>query len=222
MAVQLLDGQGEEAAYWLGRPVMSGYPTQQWSQGEIVRDPWRLRLPGEITPGEYRLRVSLFDAASQDEVSQTDLGTVRVVERRQVFDPPEMGQVVEAELNGGVRLLGYDLFAEPLPGGGRLRVRLYWQGQQELEESYTVFVQLLSPAGVLVAQHDGLPDEGRLPTTEWGIGEVVTDRHLVEFGQLEAGEYRLVVGLYESESGERLGLVGSEQTFVELERVSIQ
>jgi hypothetical protein len=99
---------------------------------------------------------------------------------------------------------------------------LYWQGQQELEESYTVFVQLLSPAGALVAQHDGLPAEGTAPTTEWAEGEVIVDRHTVEFGQLEAGEYRLVVGMYESESGERLGLVGNEQTFVELERVSIE
>ena len=36
IALQLLDKQGQEAAYWLGRPVMSGYPTNKWLDGEIV------------------------------------------------------------------------------------------------------------------------------------------------------------------------------------------
>jgi hypothetical protein len=165
--------------------------------------------------------LSLYEAEKQRQVGQVELGQVAVVERRRVYDLPEMGRDVNVELGAGVRLLGYDLFAEPLPGGGRLRVQLYWQGQAELARSYTVFVQLLDPAGVLVAQHDGLPAEGAASTTSWVAGEVITDRHLVEFGVLAPGVYRLVVGMYDSETGERLPVAGGPD-YIELEPVPIE
>ncbi|RMH79854.1 MAG: phospholipid carrier-dependent glycosyltransferase, partial [Calditrichaeota bacterium] len=41
IAVQLLDENETERAYWLGRPVRSGYPTNQWQAKQIVQDPWR-------------------------------------------------------------------------------------------------------------------------------------------------------------------------------------
>jgi hypothetical protein len=79
VAVQLLDAQGSEATYWLGRPVHSGYPTTRWQSGQVVQDVWRLVLPAEVSPGDYTLRVALFDAETQAEVGRTTLGRVSVV-----------------------------------------------------------------------------------------------------------------------------------------------
>jgi hypothetical protein len=79
VAVQLLDVGGAEATYWLGRPVHSSYPTQRWRGGQVVQDAWRLNMPSEVAPGDYTLRVALFDAETQAEVGRTILGRVSVV-----------------------------------------------------------------------------------------------------------------------------------------------
>jgi hypothetical protein len=210
IGLQLLDLEGEEATYWLGRPVMSGYPTSEWMAGEIVRDPWRLELPAETSPGDYTLHLTLFDAETQAAVGQVTLGDVSVVERRREFEIPVMQKMVNIGLGDRVTLLGYDLFAEPITGGGRLRVTLYWQAQEMMGNSYTVFVHLLGPDGTVVAQHDGMPVEGAIPTDDWAVGEVVADRHLVEFLGLPAGEYSLVAGMYNPTTGERLPTSGGD------------
>jgi hypothetical protein len=204
IGLQLLGLDGKEVTYWLGRPVMSSYPTSEWMTGEIVRDPWLLELPEGIPAGDYSLQLTLFDAETQLVVDQASLGDVSVIERRQEYVVPSMQETVGAGLDDRVTLLGYDLFSEPISGGGRLQVKLYWQAQQTMDTSYKAFVHLLGPDGAVVAQHDGLPADGEIPTTDWAVGEVVSDRHLVEFVGLPAGEYRLIAGMYESTTGERL------------------
>lgn len=212
MAIQLLDQQGQEAAYWLGRPVFSGYPTSAWSAGELVRDPWQLELPAAVAPGEYTLQVTLFDAATEAQAGQTKLGPVTVLKRPQRFEIPALPNSVNVQLGKQVTLLGYDLSTEPLTGGGRLRLTLYWQAGQKLVASYTVFAHLLDAKGQVVAQHDGLPAEGAIPTPDWAVGEVIADRHLIEFGNLAPGDYRLIVGMYDPATGERLRVAGDENS----------
>jgi hypothetical protein len=141
-------------------------------------------------------------------VAQHDLGQVAVVTRRRTFDLPQMQETVAANFSNQITLLGYNLFFEPLTGGGRLRAILYWQAQTDIANSYTIFVHLLSSSGTVAAQHDGIPANGTIPTTDWRVGEVVEDRHQLEFTTLPSGQYQLVAGLYNAQTGERLPLVG--------------
>jgi Dolichyl-phosphate-mannose-protein mannosyltransferase len=69
--IRLLDAKGMEAAYWLGRPVRSGYPTNKWQAGQAVGDPWRLILPEDVPAGQYQVQIVIFDAATQQEVGRT-------------------------------------------------------------------------------------------------------------------------------------------------------
>jgi uncharacterized membrane protein len=218
VAVQLLNPQGKEAAYWLGRPVLSGYPTTDWAAGEIVRDPWQLELPADVPPGDYTLQVALFDAETQAQTGQTKLGAVSVVKRPQHFDVPALPNIVNASLGDQITLLGYDLSTEPITGGGRLRLTLYWQTQQALPTSYTVFVHLLDPSDHVVAQQDSIPAEGAIPTSDWAVNEVIADRHLIEFPDLPTGEYRLIVGMYDPATGERL-LASGGDTSISLQTI---
>ncbi len=71
--LRLLNARGEEAAYWLGRPVRSGYPTNQWQAGQVVQDPWRLTPQQTLPPGNYHLELKLFDAETEQPVFQTVL-----------------------------------------------------------------------------------------------------------------------------------------------------
>jgi hypothetical protein len=41
-----------------------GYGTEQWIEGEVVIDEHRLALPAELPPGDYRLRVGMYDPAT--------------------------------------------------------------------------------------------------------------------------------------------------------------
>jgi hypothetical protein len=79
--LRLLDQEGQEAAYWLGRPVRSGYPTTAWRAGQIVQDPWLLTIPAQVKPGFYRLEVAVFDAATEVEVSRQGLSQVSFIGR---------------------------------------------------------------------------------------------------------------------------------------------
>jgi 4-amino-4-deoxy-L-arabinose transferase-like glycosyltransferase len=81
LAVRLLDRQGVERAYWLGRPVWSGYPTDGWSAGEVVKDPWELTLEN-VTEGEYTLEVEAYNAETESSAGKARLGTLRVGIRR--------------------------------------------------------------------------------------------------------------------------------------------
>jgi hypothetical protein len=220
IGLQLLDLNEKEVTYWLGRPVMSSYPTSEWMAGEIVRDPWFLELPEGISAGDYSLQLTLFDAETQSAVDQVSLGDVSAIERRREYAVPSMQETVGVGLDDRVTLLGYDLFSEPITGGGRLQLKLYWQAQQTMNTSYTVFVHLLSPDGTVVAQHDDLPVGGTIPTDDWAVGEVVADQHFMEFSALPSGEYRLIAGMYHPTSGERL-FASDGKGFIPLQTLSI-
>ena len=40
------------------------YPTDLWIAEEVIADDFRLRMPADLPPGEYRLRVGLYDPAT--------------------------------------------------------------------------------------------------------------------------------------------------------------
>ncbi len=74
--LRLLNPQGQELAYWLGRPVRSGYPTTEWRAGQIVQDPWLLPVPAGTPPGTYQLELAVFEAETQTELNRRILGPV--------------------------------------------------------------------------------------------------------------------------------------------------
>ena len=80
-----------------------------------------------------------------------------------------------------------------------LGLALIWTSTQQINERYKVFVQLLNSDGVLVAQRDAEPVGNLKPTDGWVVGEEVIDQHgLLIPADLPAGDYQLVVGLYET------------------------
>ena len=104
-------------------------------------------------------------------------------------------------------LVGYDLSARRVRAGDPLTVTLYWQAvnRAPIERPYTVFTQLLTPDGRLIAQHDGPPVDGTRPTTSWIGDEIIVDAHTLDWQDTSySGPARLIVGLYDSESIERV------------------
>jgi hypothetical protein len=132
----------------------------------------------------------------------------------------EISNRLEAQVGESIQLLGYEVMCVPAkastsaeastPECPSLEARLYWQAGAPVRENYTVFVQLLDDSGRLVAQHDGQPLYGYLPTSDWPPGEVIPDRHALRLPQAFApGRYQLIAGMYRLATLERLPVRGA-------------
>ncbi|MBN8595278.1 MAG: glycosyltransferase family 39 protein [Anaerolineae bacterium] len=101
-----------------------------------------------------------------------------------------------------------------------VQVELQWSASAALPTNYKVFLQLLRPEGSLAAQRDSEPVNGARPTSTWTAGENVIDRHgLVLPADLPAGEYMLIVGLYDPNTGIRLPV--GERDYLELGTIRV-
>ncbi len=68
----LEDANGGVIAQDDHEPKNGAYPTTRWAQEEMARDTFRLKIPANLKPGEYVLRVGWYDAATQDRLSLPD------------------------------------------------------------------------------------------------------------------------------------------------------
>ncbi len=108
--------------------------------------------------------------------------------------------------DGRILLVGADLHG-PLRHGATPRLHLYWQATAPLQRDYTVFVHVVDDAGTKWGQRDSWPVDGQRATSGWRPGELVADEHPVYIDVAGPREgYRLVIGLYDLETGERLPL----------------
>ena len=93
-------------------------------------------------------------------------------------------------------------------GSQPLDLRLYWK-TAPTNEPLTVFVQLIDDTGFRRGGSDSQPVNGSYPTTEWGIGERVTDSYLLSLdaGTPTQSRYQVWVGFYNPKTGERVSVV---------------
>lgn len=114
-------------------------------------------------------------------------------------------QVLEVQLDHGVRLRGYNLAFRD-DGTDRVSVELFWGADHALPESYALFVHVADPVtGVPAAQYTGFP---ALLTNEWDGGADWVSSVSVNIEDLPPGEYAINVGWFIPETGERLGVYG--------------
>jgi hypothetical protein len=107
---------------------------------------------------------------------------------------------VNIGLGGQLRLAGYQVSRQD----GALAVTLYWHALAVPEKDYTVSVRLVGADGHWLAQHDGWPAGGLLPTHQLRPGDFVSDVHNL---QPAAGEdvATVQVVMYDAASGQPLG-----------------
>lgn len=90
-------------------------------------------------------------------------------------------------------------------------VGLHWQTLAPLAQRYKVTVQVLDSRNNVIAQRDSEPVGGSVPTDQWVVGQTVVDNHgiLIPPGT-PPGAYRLILALYDPNTGERLRLSPTE------------
>ncbi len=111
---------------------------------------------------------------------------------------------LQANLNGQIILRGYTLTPEPPLPGQALRLTLFWQALAAMKADYTVFLHLRNDANQTVAQIDFTPARS---TSSWWVGDAPADaKELALPPDLPPGRYRLLAGLYNPHTLERLAV----------------
>ncbi|HOU13292.1 MAG TPA: glycosyltransferase family 39 protein [Anaerolineae bacterium] len=105
-----------------------------------------------------------------------------------------------------VRLLGIAVDTERTQPGDTFTVRACWEAIAPMSREYTVFVHLIGPENSRVAERHTYPGLGRFPTTLWPVGRAFCDNYRVSIEAWAEGPllYRLEMGLFDTETGERL------------------
>ena len=107
-------------------------------------------------------------------------------------------------LGDRLRFLGYDLWGIPVPGES-LFLNLYWQALELGEQDQIIFVHLLGPDGLLLAQQDAPPLGGSYLTSEWVAGDIFLHPVTLELPtDAPPGQYDLLAGMYTYPDIERL------------------
>jgi hypothetical protein len=121
--------------------------------------------------------------------------------------PPPPARERVAAFGPGVELLQAHVEPSAVRPGGVVQVALTWRATQPLDRDYSVFVH--GRLGEQTRfQRDRMPGDGSIPTSRWRPGDRIGDYYRIELPRdLAPGDYRLVVGLYELSTGQRLRLV---------------
>jgi hypothetical protein len=202
------------------------YSTGIWVPGEVVRDEYSVPIDPSAPSGVYRLDIGLYfelvgqnwNAPLVQDGKTLETNTVTIAPIKVGGPPP--GITVETpapqhpradNLEDFVTLLGYDMSQEP----EALQLTLYWRSEAMLPADYTTFVhvrdstgQATGQAGTIVAQMDRPPADGAYPTSLWDPSEVIRDSIQIPIpAQVPAGEYEIVIGLYDFVTGRRLAML---------------
>jgi hypothetical protein len=166
--------------------------------------------------GEYQLQVDNAASGLKLAVENFDQGRRRAWN----FNPPAMMYPVQANFADKIELLGYDLppAGRRVEAGGGIPLILYWRSLAQMNEDYTMFVQLLDANQQRRGGYDRFARED-YNTTLWVPGEVVDDGFAVPVNNdAPDGIYTIRVGWYrqmDGQSAEVLSLVRDNQVIDE-------
>lgn len=129
--------------------------------------------------------------------------------------PPAPGTVSGAAFGEVARLRGFDLPGRTFAPGDVIPLTLHWEAIDPPRADHRVFVHLIDPAndtaeGILT-QADGVPGGGTYPFWVWAAGEHYQDTFLLAVPpEAPAGEYVLLMGIYDGATLARLPIVGGD------------
>ena len=205
--LSLVNAQGE-IAQLVCEPLCPTWPTSGWDANEVVRGSYALPVGPFLEAGGYTLTLTLADGATGAQVGHAVvLGELEVKALPRVFVEPRPAHPLHVRWGDVILLRGYELQGS----AESLELTLYWQAEQRMAVSYKVFVHLVDlTTGTIVVQDDAVPRRWTYPTSWWERGEVVEDTISLPLDGVSSGWYRLVVGLYNPETGERLPVYSAD------------
>jgi hypothetical protein len=78
--IHVVDADGNLVAQSDGQPQNGAYPTSIWDEGEIVPDRHTLVLPPDLAPGDYRVKIGLYQLATGVRLSARSADGVQLAD----------------------------------------------------------------------------------------------------------------------------------------------
>lgn len=192
-------------------PGLGLRPTRSLQPGQIVADTYPVLVNGgSVAPTRLLVNVGLFNfkeagrpglqaVDSQGQKVSPSAGYLKLIPP---IWPTYEAEPPLAEFADNIRLGDAEI------SGCRSQntpcaVLLKWLARGKPVADYTVFIQLWR-SGQKVTGFDTQPLAGDYPTSLWETGEVILDSHPLDLSGLAPGEYRVLAGLYNLASGDRL------------------
>ena len=149
--------------------------------------------------GRYRLKLSALDG-------EKVIGTVELPHRIVNAPVRDNGQWImavseepRARFGDSIELRAADVSRR----GDWMIVWLHWYALAAPRVDTKYFVHVLDANGQVAVQEDGIHAKYTRPTSTWQADEMISDLIQLPLWSLKPGEYRLAVGLTDTETGER-------------------
>ena len=197
---------------WPGGGLM---PTSLWQTDVIYPDRYQLPIiPDATTPTLLRLGVQFSEDLVADGVGKPlpvyadgqSVGAVLLDVGDLITPPDRIQHPTEppiARFGPTIQLHSYNTDLSDTD----ITLTAIWSATGPVPEDYTIFVHLVDDQGNLIAQNDGPPREGYWPTSHWQPGEAVDSLNRIPLPRpLAPGDYTLLIGMYNPQTGERLAV----------------
>ena len=204
VALRLTDAQGRFLRLVDEQPGYGFLPSSGWPAGEWVHDWLTMPLPPPEEQHErpFVLVAQLYDLAEPGTAVLTRrLGELVEEEAGWRFRPTEPVFTLPEEMVGETAVFGNEIQLQGYQFNqtdAALELTLVWQALANGQTDYIRFVHLIDPVagGAPLAQSDSQPRYGSYPTSQWALGEVVSDSLSLSLADVPPGSYQLAVGFY--------------------------
>jgi hypothetical protein len=189
-------------------PGLGLRPTTTLLPGQIFADTYPVQVNGgSVAPTRLRVNMGLFNfnqpgrpgIIPNDAPGAPTAGQLKLIPAQwpAVESGPPQAKFDDAISLTQTAVQGCEAAAGPC------EITFTWLAQGRLAADYTVFIQLWSN-GQFAAGFDSPPLNNDYPTSLWEAGEVIVDPHRLDLTAVPPGQYRLVAGLYNFATGQRL------------------
>jgi hypothetical protein len=205
-------------------PLWGGLTGRKWF------DWWRADIrdrPLREWRQDYGIAYAIIPLWQIEEMEQTPGGQAmldRMLRLREFSEPPEgrgpemtvyrlwpISHEVDVQFGDHIRLVGYDQNRDAVAPGEAVTFRFYWRASAPPGQNYSQFVHLVPEDGAeLLAQADGnpaAPERLTMTWTERGETLISPPFTLNLPADLPTGTYRVLTGLYDFNTGIRLGVI---------------
>ncbi|MEM7344073.1 MAG: hypothetical protein AAF485_07510, partial [Chloroflexota bacterium] len=198
-------------------PGQGSWPTTLLQPGDIIADYYEVMITPEAefdhAPTQIKIATGIYNIEelglpsrpvvnAQNQPIEPLIGTTKLIPWNWP-DPPTSENPVN--FFDKVTLLNHQISEDSST------LTFTWQVQQRFDTDYTLFIQAWQlDTNEYTHGFDGPPVQGNYPTSLWEANEVVIDTHTLDLNHLPSGRYKLLAGLYNPVTGERLPAFGPE------------
>ncbi len=197
----------DEWGYRWSQVETFAYPAAQWERGETVVQRVKFPVTNGTPPGNYRMKIGLFDGATGNQLARLDdngryAGNTFLIENvpLSVGNFPNVLPLppirIARDILPGLQLIGFTPPLRTVSAGEPLAVSFYWQARKPVAPLW-LRLEMVRPDGmggrILSTTH---PVHDTLPFSTWTPPQFVIDwQETAVPDNIDPGEYRLQLRL---------------------------